>query len=241
MLKIENLSFIKNKTKIIQDLNIQFNPGTISAIIGANGAGKTTISKIIMGLTGYRKITGDIFFNGKSIKRLSVYQRSKTGITMSWQDPVRFEGISVRKYLTLSATNKNLDKIKESLLMVGLSPEVYIDRLVDSSLSGGERKRIELASVYLMNPKVIVLDEPDSGIDIDSLYYINNMIKCFKKNGSIVILITHNLKTMEKADIAFLLCKGKLLKVGSPNMIKKYFNKTCRDCKMNKKFDLNIN
>lgn len=193
-----------------------------------------------MGLTGYQKYQGEITFNKKSLKDLLVSQRAKLGITLSWQEPVAFEGITVSKYLELSGKSKKLSDQKQALLKLGLQPESYLDRIVDGNLSGGERKRVELASIVMMKPKVVILDEPDSGIDIDSLSYIDTIIKDFKKQGSIIILITHNLKTIEKADIAYLLCKGKLIQVASPDKIKEYFNNKCQLCQNQNNFDLNI-
>ena len=193
-----------------------------------------------MGLTGYQKYQGEITFNKKSLKNLSVSQRAKLGITLSWQEPVAFEGITVSKYLEISSKSKKLSDQKQALLKLGLQPESYLNRMVDGNLSGGERKRVELASIVMMKPKVVILDEPDSGIDIDSLSYIDTIIKDFKKQGSIIILITHNLKTIEKADIAYLLCKGKLIQVASPDKIKEYFNNKCQLCQNQNNFDLNI-
>lgn len=193
-----------------------------------------------MGLTGYQKYQGEITFNKKSLKNLSVSQRAKLGITLSWQEPVAFEGITVSKYLEISSRSKKLSDQQLALLKLGLQPESYLDRMVDGNLSGGERKRVELASIVMMKPKVVILDEPDSGIDIDSLSYIDTIIKDFKKQGSIIILITHNLKTIEKADIAYLLCKGKVIQVASPDKIKEYFNNNCQLCQNQNNFDLNI-
>ncbi len=221
-------------------MSINFKDGSISAIVGSNGAGKSTFAKVLMGLTGYEKYQGEIIFQNKSLKGLSVFKRAKLGITLSWQEPVTFEGISVSQYLDLSANNKKKSDKKQALLKLGLQPESYLNRNVDSTLSGGERKRIELASIVMMDPKVVILDEPDSGIDIDSLSYIDNIIKDFKKQGAIVILITHNLKTIEKADIAYLLCQGKLIQVASPAKIEKYFNNKCQVCQNQNNFDLNI-
>lgn len=239
MFEIKNIFFKKDKKVIIDDLSIKFEPKTISIIVGANGAGKSTLARLMMGLTGYRRYRGDMKFKGKSIKRLSVYQRAKLGITLAWQEPVRFEGITVRQYLDL-AGNNDIKKQNQALLRLGLDPKLYLERMVDNGLSGGERKRIELASILMMDPQVVILDEPDSGIDIDSLKYIDGVIKYFKKQGAIVILITHNLETMEKADKAYLLCKGRLIKVTSPSKIRKYFCDYCRDCKWQNKFDLDL-
>jgi len=240
MLEIKNLSFKKEKKLIINDLNVKFHSEKITSIVGANGSGKTTLTRILMGLNGYVNFSGEIFFKGESIKELSVYQRAKRGITLAWQEPVRFEGITVSQYLEFSAKQKKLSRQKSVLFQLGLDPDLYLDRVIDNSLSGGERKRVELASILMMEPKVVILDEPDSGIDLDSLRYIDEVFQYLKKQGAIVILITHNLATMEKTDMAYMMCKGKLVKVDSSDQVKKYFYNYCRTCKRQNKFDLNL-
>ena len=120
-----------------------------------------------------------------TIYDLKIHERAQLGITMAWQEPVRFEGINVRNYLALKSKETDPSMYLE---MVGLHPELYLHRMVDKSLSGGERKRIELASILALHPKLALLDEPDSGIDMLSTQDIINVINVFKKNGSSVLL-----------------------------------------------------
>jgi len=149
---------------------------------------------------------------------------------MAWQEPVRFEGISVKDYITLKSKDVNPSYYLE---MAGLHPALYLHRMVDKSLSGGERKRIELASILALNPKLAVLDEPDSGIDMLSTQDIINVINSFKKNGSAVLLITHREEIALIADKASQLCGGKIVCSGSPGKVADYYKSrqclVCRD------------
>ena len=169
MLKIENLKLNLNGKSIINDLNLHVNEGEIHGVLGENGTGKTTIAYIIMGVNKYHADAGRILLEGEDISDLSVSQRARKGISLAWQEPTRIEGITVRDYLTLSSNGHGSDNIKECLEMVGMDPDRYLNRDIDITLSGGERKRIELASILVMQPKLAILDEPDSGIDIVAL------------------------------------------------------------------------
>ncbi|MBN2198123.1 ATP-binding cassette domain-containing protein [Candidatus Wolfebacteria bacterium] len=240
MIKIKNLTFTKDGKKIINNLNLEIKKNNVSVIVGSNGSGKSTLAYLLMGLQGYEDYQGDIIYRGKSLKKMSVFKRASLGITLAWQEPVRFEGLTVKKYLENSGNKVNQKEIEIALEKVGLKPENYLERFVDSSLSGGERKKIELASIYLMKPKLVILDEPDSGIDIDSLKYINKIIKEFKSNGSSVILITHNLSALRQGDVFFLMCKGNLLKINSLKEIKSYFRKKCVNCQLKSNFDIQL-
>jgi Fe-S cluster assembly ATP-binding protein len=178
----------------------------VHALLGTNGTGKSTLACLIMGCGGRRPTSGNIVFDDKVINDLNIHERAQLGITMAWQEPARFEGISVRDYLTI----KNKDRDPSSCLeMVGLHPELYLHRMVDKSLSGGERKRIELASLLAMNPRLAILDEPDSGIDMLSTQDIINVIQAFKQAGSSVLLITHREEVALIADRASQVCKGR--------------------------------
>ena len=146
-----------------------------------------------MGLEGYNDHEGRIYLEGKDITGYSFSERAKAGLTMGWQEPARFEGISVEQYLGISLKNaqdysRNGRKIlqhtvSEALEKVALSPQKYLKRSVDKSLSGGERKRVELASILLMRPRVVILDEPDSGIDTLAIEKIFEIIEEFKQLG----------------------------------------------------------
>ncbi|VVB92953.1 putative branched-chain amino acid transport ATP-binding protein LivG [uncultured archaeon] len=167
-------------------------------------------------------------FKGIVINDLKLYERALLGITMAWQEPARFEGISVRDYLALKMKGINPSPYLE---MVGLFPELYLDRTMDKSLSGGERKRIELASIVALEPKLAILDEPDSGIDMLSLQDIINVINALKKNGSSVLLITHREEIAEIADRASQVCNGKIVCSGAPEKVVKYYkSRKCEVC-----------
>ena len=231
MLKVENLQLRLNGKSIISDLSLHVDKGEIHGILGENGTGKTTVAYLIMGVNNYKPTGGRVIFEGQDIADLSVSQRAKKGITLAWQEPARIEGLKVRDYLKLSGDNFGIEQIKHYLWMVGLEPAQYLDRDVDNTLSGGERKRIELASVLAMQPKLAILDEPDSGIDIISLPFILNGIVEMNKQGSSVLLITHNERVAEIAHRVSLLCAGSILRTGEPSEMSQWFKDNCRTCR----------
>jgi len=231
ILEIRNVTLTFDNRVILDNLTIDFWEGHVHAVVGPNGAGKSTLARTIMGLSGYRVFDGDIQYQGVSIKNSTLDERARKGITLAWQEPARFEGISIRQYLSASSRGtRNEDAIKEILSSVGLRPSQYLDRAVDKTLSGGERKKVELASIVAMQPKVVVLDEPDSGIDIESLQRIYDITKQLKENGTTVILITHSLSVLEQAEHAFLMCCGKIVEKGATAKIGGYFKDKCIPC-----------
>ncbi|MCD6367523.1 MAG: ABC transporter ATP-binding protein [Candidatus Aenigmarchaeota archaeon] len=225
MLEMKNLYFETNDKKILRGINLSVKKGEILSIIGVNGTGKTTLAAILMGLNGYVPSRGKIIFDGKNITKLSITERAKLGITLAWQSPAIFEGITVREYLSLGK-EENVEKL---LKMVGLKPD-YLDRYVDENLSGGERKRIELASVYSVTPKLAILDEPDSGIDMASTNVIKKVIRKLSEMGSSVILITHSEEMARIGDKAALLCNGKIVKYGNVRKVTEFFKEHCKSC-----------
>ncbi len=231
MLEIKNLNLTLDNKKILKDINLEIPQSGIYSFVGPNGAGKSTLAYTIMGLTKYQKIEGDIIFNKESIKGTSISQRAKKGITLAWQEPARYEGLTVKKFISFSLKKKNEKIIKESLLKVGLDPSHYLNRFLDRTLSGGERKRIEFASILAMNPKLVLLDEIDSGVDIASFGKIIEGINWLKKNGSTIILITHSPEIMEQSEKAFLICGGKLVLQGKSKEIYNYFKNECLNCR----------
>jgi len=230
-LQIEKLNLALNGQPILRDLNLEIRRGEVHSILGMNGTGKSTLAYAIMGLDGYQPQSGRIVFNGEDITHLSVSERAQRGITLAWQEPARFEGLTVAEYLRISSRNANapIDPA-ECLRMVGLSPARYLSRMVDSTLSGGERKRIELASVLAMQPKLVILDEPDSGIDALSIDYILDDIRVFVRHGASVVLITHHEEVARMADRASSLCGGTILKTGLPEEVARFFRNHCREC-----------
>jgi len=214
---------------VLKGLNLKVREGEIHAVLGANGTGKSTLAYTVMGLSGYKPERGKIIFDGKDITNLSVTERAKLGITLAWQDPAQFEGITVEEYLSLGKKDGGLPP-QEALNMVGLVPSRYMRRIVNHTLSGGERKRIELASVLVMSPRLVILDEPDSGIDVISIDDIMRVVKFMKVRGSTVLLITHRENFAQIADRASHICGGMILKEGNPNEVIEFYKAYCTTC-----------
>ncbi|MEJ5229988.1 MAG: ABC transporter ATP-binding protein [Pseudothermotoga sp.] len=231
MFVLEKLSLRKNEKEILKDISAVFNSGKIYAILGTNGAGKSSLAYTLMGVNDYRPTSGKILLDDEDITDLSVTERAKRGITLLWQEPVRFQGLTVEQYLTLGGRIKATREELESILeLVGLSGKLYLNRMVDGLLSGGERKRVELASVLLLRPRYAILDEPDSGIDIMSLSMIERVMEHIVKNNGSVILITHREEIARTSDEAYLLCNGSILVHGSPDKIIEYYKNRCDNC-----------
>ena len=182
MLELQNISFQvsddTNRTKeIIKNINLTFEDHTFIAITGPNGGGKSTLVKLIMGIE--KPTSGKLIFNGTDITDMSITERAKLGISFAFQQPVRFKGIKVKDLITLAAgSNLSTNGACEYLSKVGLCARDYINRDVDGSLSGGELKRIEIASIIARNTPLSVFDEPEAGID---LWSFNNLIKVFEE------------------------------------------------------------
>jgi len=230
LIEIKDLVFKAGNKKILDGLSLSMEASEVHALLGTNGTGKSTLAYLIMGCEGFKPVSGEIIFDGKVVNDLKIHERAGLGITMAWQEPVRFEGISVKDYILLK--NKDVNP-SHYLEMAGLHPELYLHRMVDKSLSGGERKRIELASILALNPKLAVLDEPDSGIDMLSTQDIINVINAFKKNDSAALLITHREEIALIADKASQLCGRKIICTGTPKKVAEYYKSrqciVCRD------------
>lgn len=230
ILKVQNLSYSVGPKVILDDVSIDFWRGSIHAIVGPNGAGKSTLASVIMGLSDYRKFDGDLFFEGESIRDKSIFERARLGITYAWQEPARFEGLRICDFIAASAKEPSIKVVEDALKLVGLDPEKYMDRAVDKTLSGGERKRVELASIVVMQPRVVLMDEPDSGIDVAALTKIFEVLKVLKAQGCTVILITHSLEVLKQAEHIFLMCQGKITAKGTTPDMYEYFANKCIPC-----------
>jgi len=227
VLEVRSLKLTLNGKPVINGLNLEVKEGKIHGLLGVNGTGKTTLANLMMGVSYPDE--GDIVFEGRDITRCTISERAKMGITLAWQEPARFEGLSVGEYLGLSR-NLGSSEIESYLWMVGLSPVEYLNRAVDVTLSGGERKRVELASVLAMKPKVAILDEPDSGIDVVSSPHIMNGITEMSKQGSGVLLITHSEGAVSVADEVSIMCAGQIINAGEPEEMCQWFKNNCQTC-----------
>ena len=227
LLEICQITFTADNKSVLDNLNLIVQEGEIHALIGTNGTGKSTLARLIMGCEGYHINSGEISFAQQRIDQYSIQKRASLGISMVWQEPAYFEGISVRDYLHLS----NQENLSECLESVGLNADEYLHRMLDKTMSGGERKRIELASMLALRPRLCILDEPVSGIDLLSINNIISVIKQIQRQGSTVLLISHREEIASIADRASLLCGGKVILTGMPEkVIHSYKSRSCIIC-----------
>ncbi len=224
MLELKNISFQVEaegqKKEIIRDISLTVPGGKLVVITGPNGGGKSTLARLIAGIE--KPDSGQILLNGEDITEQSITDRAKKGIGFAFQQPVRFKGIQVLDLIRL-ATGKQISTSDacEYLSAVGLCARDYIDREVNSSLSGGELKRIEIATVLAKAPVLSIFDEPEAGID---LWSFQNLIEVFenmrkKIENSSILIISHQERILNIADEVVVLKEGKLLRQGSKEEI----------------------
>ena len=227
MLKLENICWTAPDGKeVLKNINLNIESGKLVVITGPNGGGKTTLARIIAGIE--TASSGKIFLEDEDITNLDITQRACKGVSFAFQQPVRFKGITVRHLLEIAAGEK-LDKGKlcEIMSSVGLCAQDYLGREIDSTLSGGEIKRIEIATVLARHTKLSIFDEPEAGID---LWSFKNLIQAFKDmheklNGTLVI-ISHQERILKIADEIIIIGNGTVLDRGSgEEMLKKMFAK----------------
>lgn len=219
MLQLQNITFkapdtdVKGKAPslktIVNDVSFTFEPGRFYAITGPNGSGKTSLAKLIMGINELS--SGKIIFNGKDISTLAIHERSNAGIVYGFQHPARFKGTTFRDLLSIAAGTDDEEALVQIITRVGVCSREFLDKRVDGKLSGGEIKKIELATVIARNPKVAIYDEPDTGID---LWTIGPMVELLKReqkeHNTTTIVVSHNKAFLEAADTLLLIRKGRI-------------------------------
>ena len=232
MLELRDICFTRDDKKILDHVSIKFDDECFVAITGPNGSGKSTLAKIIMGIV--KPDEGQVLFNGKDITKWSIDKRARAGIAFAFQRPVKFKGITVYDLIKI-ASGRDMKKgeVCEVLSLVGLCANDYVDREVNQSLSGGELKRIEIATVLARKAKLNVFDEPEAGID---LWSFQNLIKVFEKMESEIqgttIIISHQEKILRVADRIIMLNAGKVEQdnIGQADFDKVVYKKNC--CKL---------
>ena len=223
MIKLNNLSYRvfegESEKVILNNLSLSFPKGKITCITGQNGSGKSTLIKILMGIL--KQTNGQVLFENENIDELSVTERAKLGISLAFQQPVRFKGLTVRDIITLAIKNSAPDKevtlaeICKYLSMVGLCAKDYVDRQLDDTLSGGELKRIELAVAVAKGGEVFLFDEPEAGIDLWSFDGLIDMFKSLKNKT--IIIVSHQKKILDVADYILLLNENNEYSFGKRN------------------------
>ena len=234
LLEVKNLYVSIDDNEILKDFNLKINRGEIHAIMGPNGSGKSTFSKVLAGHPAYTVVDGDIFFKGLSILDLEPEERSHLGIFLAFQYPIEIPGVSNEDFLRLAYNSKQkfynkpevdpiefFGLINEKLKLVNMSP-VFLSRNVNEGFSGGEKKRNEILQMILLDSELSILDETDSGLDIDALKNISEGINSFMKDDKAIILITHYQRLLDyiKPDFVHVMQNGKIVKTGSANLAK---------------------
>ena len=226
MLELKNICFTRDGKKILDNVSLKLEDDKFIVITGPNGSGKSTIAKIIMGIV--KPDSGEILFNGKNITNWSIDKRAKNGISFAFQQPVKFKGITVYDLIKLSSGREiNKAEACNILAKVGLCAKEYVDREINNSLSGGELKRIEIATVAVRNSMLTIFDEPEAGID---LWSFNNLIKVFeelrKSTNGTTLIISHQERILNIADELILMNSGKIESIGTKEEL---FNKVVKD------------
>ena len=230
MLSIKNLSVEVESKKILNNFNIDINDGEIHAIMGPNGTGKSTLSKVIMGSDIYKVVNGSIMFDGKDITNMEVEKRAKLGIFLCMQSPISIEGVTNRELLHTALSEISDEKInlyKFASSVESIAKDLKMDKsviheFINKGASGGERKKNEILQMLVLKPKFIILDELDSGLDVDSLKIVcKNINKYLSENKDVsVLIITHYSRILNyiKPDYVHVLNDGKIIKTGDYNL-----------------------
>ena len=232
MLKIENLHVSIDGKEILKGLSLDVKPGEIHAIMGPNGSGKSTLSSVIAGSEDYEVVKGNIFYNDENIEDLSAEERANKGIFMSFQYPVEIPGITVTNFIK-TAINSNLKargekempagdmlkKIREKSKLLEIDSK-FLSRSLNEGFSGGEKKRNEIFQMAMLEPKLAVLDETDSGLDIDALRVVSQGVNAMRSAERSFIVITHYQRLLDHIvpDFVHVLSEGQIVKSGGKEL-----------------------
>ena len=230
LLEINNLYVNAETKEILKGINLKINKGETHVIMGPNGSGKTTTANAILNNPAYQKIQGHIMFEGEDITNLKTDEIARKGIFMSFQLPEEIPGITVNnflKYAKNKITGKPVkifsfkDEVKKYMQELKMNTE-YAERSLNVGFSGGENKKNEILQMLVLNPKLAILDETDSGLDVDAIKTVSKGIEMFKNENNAVLIITHNTKILHnlKVDYVHVLVNGKIVKTGTGKLAK---------------------
>ncbi|MBS7334014.1 Fe-S cluster assembly ATPase SufC [Faecalibacter bovis] len=232
LLNIQDLHARIEEREILKGLNLQINPGEVHAIMGPNGAGKSTLSNVITGREDYEVTGGDIQLDDESILELAPEERAQKGIFMSFQYPIEIPGVSVTNFIKTSinetrkaqgleemGASEMLKEIRAKAELLGIKKD-FLSRSLNEGFSGGEKKRNEIFQMLMLNPKLAILDETDSGLDIDALRIVAEGVNAFKNENNGVLVITHYQRLLDYIvpDFVHVLADGKIIKSGGKEL-----------------------
>jgi Fe-S cluster assembly ATP-binding protein len=234
MLKIKNLHASVEGEKILKGINLEIKPGEVHAIMGPNGSGKSTLASVIAGNEDFEVIEGDILFEKANISELSPDERAHKGIFLSFQYPVEIPGVSVTNFIKTSINqirkargekdmpaNEMLKKIREKSALLEMDRK-FLSRSLNEGFSGGEKKRNEIFQMAMLEPKLAILDETDSGLDIDALRIVSDGVNRLKTKDNATLVITHYQRLLDYVvpDVVHVLMDGKIVKTGGKELAK---------------------
>lgn len=229
LLSIENLYVNAGEKEILKGLNLNIKRGEIHVIMGPNGAGKSTLANVILNNPEYKKISGNVLFEGENINDLTTDKISNKGIFMSFQTPEEIPGISTSNFIRVAKSKvekspvkhfKVKEEIKKYADELNMNKKL-LDRNLNVGFSGGEKKKNEILQMLVLNPKLAILDETDSGLDIDSVRVVSKGINLYKNENNAVLIITHNMRILESLNVdkVHILIDGKIVKTGGNELI----------------------
>lgn len=221
----------QDKGEILRGLDLSINAGEIHVILGPNGSGKSTLMNVIMGHPKYEVTGGSIDFEGENLQELKTFERTRRGIFLSFQNPEEIPGITVENMLRASRQAvtgqpvkilKFRKELKDAMEELQIAPE-YAGRYMNVGFSGGEKKRNEILQLLLLNPKLALLDETDSGLDVDAVQIVSNGVRKFHNEDNACLIITHNTRILEQlsVDKVHVLLNGRIVEEGGPELIEK--------------------
>ena len=231
MLQITNLSASIDNKKILKGFNLKIKPGEIHAIMGPNGSGKSTLANVLTGKNGYQ-VEGQVLYQGKNLLKLPIEERAQKGLFMAFQYPLEIAGVNTNNFLKTSLNTvrkvrglKELDSLDFLNLIKTKTKNLKIDekilnRQLNVGFSGGEKKKNEILQMLILNPKLSILDETDSGLDIDSLKIVSEGVNSLREKNNSFLIITHYQRLLDyiKPDFVHVLINGKIIKSGGPEL-----------------------
>lgn len=230
LLEIKDLYAVAGEKEILKGLNLSIGKGEVHVIMGPNGAGKSTLANVILNNPEYKKTSGKIELDGEDIKNLSTDKIAKKGVFMSFQAPEEIPGISCLNFLKVAKNKIDekpvkifefKDSVKNYAKELNMNANL-IDRNLNVGFSGGEKKKNEILQMLVLNPKLAILDETDSGLDVDAIKAVSKGIEMYKSNKNSILIITHNMSILESLDVDFVhvLVDGKIVKTGDFELAK---------------------
>ncbi|MBO6148850.1 MAG: Fe-S cluster assembly ATPase SufC [Lachnospiraceae bacterium] len=230
LLDVRNISVEVDEAEILHGVSLEINKGETHVLMGPNGAGKSTLGYALMGNPNYRVTQGDIYFNGLSIKDESADKRAKAGLFLSFQNPLEVPGITLSSFIRNAIVQQTGEKVKfsefkknlkESMELLSFD-ESYKDRDLNAGFSGGEKKKAEILQLLMLKPSLAILDETDSGLDVDAVRTVSKGIEAYqKKKEGALLIITHSTRILEslKVDRTHILVKGRIVKTGDASLV----------------------